>query len=126
MKLPPRISEAEWKIMKMIWKRAPASAQDIVHALGPHRQWSPATVKTFLNRLLAKGILRFEKRGRAYFYSPACTEAELRAAETDSFLRRVFDGAFSPLLAHFVEARRLTPRDWETLEQIVRERKRSP
>ena len=126
MKRPSRISEAEWEVMKVIWKLAPISAHDMVRALGTHRRWSPATVKTFLNRLLAKGVLRYEKRGRAYFYSAACTESGLRAAEADSFLRRVFDGAFSPLLAHFVQTRRLTAGDWEALEQIVRERKRTP
>jgi BlaI family penicillinase repressor len=125
MKRPARISEAEWEIMKVIWKHAPASARDIVRALGTRRRWSPATVKTFLNRLLAKGVIRYEKRGRAYFYSAAGPEAEFRTAEADSFLRRVFDGAFSPLLAHFVQTRRLTARDWEALEQIVRERKRT-
>jgi BlaI family penicillinase repressor len=83
-------------------------------------------VKTFLNRLLAKGALRFEKKGRAYLYSPAFTEEELRAAEADSFLRRVFDGALSPMLSHFVHTRRLTVKDWETLEQMVRERRKTP
>ena len=112
--------------MKVVWKAAPAPAHDIVRALGPRCKWSPATVKTFLNRLLAKGVLRFEKRGRAYLYSPVGTESDLRAAEADSFLRRVFDGAFSPMIAHYVQARRLPARDWETLEQIVRERKKTP
>ena len=126
MKLLLRISEAEWEIMKVIWKAAPASAHEIARALAPRFKWSSATVKTFLNRLLAKGALRFEKRGRAYLYSPACTESELRATEADSFLRRVFDGALSPMIAHFADARRLSAKDWETLEQIVRERKRTP
>ena len=126
MKPVPRISEAEWEVMKVVWKTAPCRARDISQALAARFKWTPATVKTFLNRLLAKGALRFEKRGRAYFYSPAHTEEELRATEADSFLRRVFDGAFSPMISHFVQSRRLTPKEWEALEQIVRERKKTP
>jgi BlaI family penicillinase repressor len=122
---PPRISEAEWEVMKVVWKSAPCQATDVARALGTRRKWSVATVKTFLNRLLTKGALRFEKNGRAYLYSPTCTEEDLRGAESDSFLRRVFDGALSPMLAYFVHARRLTAKDWEMLERIVRERKKT-
>lgn len=125
MKVAPRISEAEWEVMKVIWKKAPCQASEISRALAARFQWTPATVKTFLNRLLGKGALRFEKSGRAYLYSPAHTEEEFRAAEADSFLRRVFDGALSPLLSHFVQSRHLTPKEWETLEQILKERKKT-
>jgi BlaI family penicillinase repressor len=126
MKPAPRISEAEWEIMKVIWKKAPCSAREISGELAARFRWSSATVKTFLNRLLGKGALRFEKNGNAYLYSPAHTEEEFRAAEAESFLRRVFDGALSPMLAHFVQSRHLTPKEWESLEQILKERKKSP
>jgi BlaI family penicillinase repressor len=125
MKVAPRISEAEWEVMKVIWKKAPCPASEIGRTLSARFHWGPATVKTFLNRLLGKGALNFEKSGRAYLYSPAHTEEEFRAAEAESFLRRVFDGALSPMLSHFVQSRHLTPREWESLEQILKERKKT-
>jgi BlaI family penicillinase repressor len=125
MKAAPRISEAEWEVMKVIWKKAPCSAAAISEALGARFRWSSATVKTFLNRLLGKGALRFEKSGKAYLYSPAHTEEEFRAAEGESFLNRVFDGALSPMLTHFVQSRHLTSKEWDSLEQILRERKKT-
>lgn len=108
----------------MVWKRAPRLAQEIIEELaaGAH-QWNPATVKTMLSRLVAKGALEFEQQGKRYLYSPAITEAECRTAQADSFLNRVFDGALSPMLAHFVQSRRLSQKELSALEKILRDHK---
>ena len=110
--------------MKVVWKQAsPTLAQDIIHSLAQHTTWSAATVKTMLNRLVAKGALQYERAGKSYLYSAAVTEGECRAAEADSFLKRVFDGSLSPMLSHFVRSRRLTQKELDALEQILREKK---
>jgi predicted transcriptional regulator len=88
-------------------------------------KWGPATIKTLLNRLISKGALHFEKNGKSYLYSPAYTEEEFRAAEADSFLHRIFDGALSPMISHFVRSRRLTPKELDSLEKILRERRKA-
>ena len=104
----------------------PTLAQDIIQALAQHTTWSAATIKTMLNRLAVKGVLQYERAGKSYLYSAAVTEAECRAAEADSFLKRVFDGSLSPMLSHFVRSRRLTQQELDSLEQILREKKKRP
>ena len=121
----PHVSEAEWEVMKIVWKRFPCLAQDIIQALAGQRR-SPATIKTMINRLVSKGALRFARAGKSYLYSPAVTEAQCRAAEAESFLHRVFDGALSPMLSHFVGSRRLTAKELAALEQVLRDRKKQP
>ena len=124
MKGAPRISEAEWEVMKVVWKGPePLLAQDIIQTLAQSRSWSVTTVKTMLGRLVAKGALRYEQVGRSYLYSAAVGEAECRAAEANSLLERVFDGSLSPLLAHFARSRRLTTQELESLEQLLRDQK---
>jgi BlaI family penicillinase repressor len=122
----PRISAAEWEVMKVIWPKPPCSAADVVAALAPSRDWSVGTIKTLLNRLHSKGALRFEKAGRSYLYYPTIAEDSLRAAETESFVDRVFDGALSPMVAHFARSRRLSDRDLDELERILKEGRRKP
>jgi BlaI family penicillinase repressor len=121
MKLIPHLSEAEWEVMKAIWRRdpEPSIAPQLVAELGEPRGWSEATVKTLLNRLLKKKALRFEKVGKAYLYSPAVTEKQCRSVASDSFLNRVFDGSLSPLLAHFVSSRKLSAAEINELEQLL-------
>lgn len=125
MKVAPRISEAEWQVMKVVWKKSPRLASEIILALSKREKWGPSTVKTLLNRLISKGALRFEKTGKSYLYSPAYTEEECRGAEADSFLRRVFDGSLSPMISHFVRSRRLTQKELDSLEELLREGKRA-
>jgi BlaI family penicillinase repressor len=109
--------------MKIIWRSQSCSAQQVIDALAPSSEWGPATVKTLLNRLLRKGVLEFKKNGKAYVYSAARTEEQCRKVEAESFLDRVFDGAVSPMLAHFVRSRRLCKADLHELERILKGRK---
>ena len=124
MKQATHISEGEWEVMKVVWRQpVPTLAHDIIQALAQHTTWSAATIKTMLNRLVAKGALQYERTGKSYLYSAAVTETECRTAEADSFLKRVFDGSLSPMLSHFVRSRRLSKRELDALEQILREKK---
>jgi BlaI family penicillinase repressor len=116
----PRISEAEWQVMKVVWKRPGVAAQEIIDALHGTASWSPATVKTLLNRLVKKKALSFEKEGKSYRYSAAVAEEACREAEAESFLNRVFGGSLAPMIAHFAEARRLTKAEREELEKLLR------
>lgn len=125
MKSAPRVSEAEWTVLKTVLEKQSCTAQDVIDRVSPATKWSTATVKTLLNRLLRKGALRFEKTGKSYVYSPAFSEEEFRAAEADSFLHRVFDGSFSPMIAHFARSRRLSRQELDALEDIVRQGRKS-
>jgi BlaI family penicillinase repressor len=120
MKAAPRISEAEWEIMKIVWSKAPTSASEVILALmAKDRAWHPKTVKTYLARLVNKRVLAFHKEGRAYVYSPLITEKECVEAASKSFLERVFGGSLKPMLAHFVGTQRLSPKEIEDLKRIL-------
>jgi len=59
-----RVSEAEWIVMKIVWKEFPLTAADIIKRLDGKSQWHPKTVKTLLHRLVGKKVLGTEKQGR--------------------------------------------------------------
>ena len=122
-KAPPRISDAEWEVMKVIWARGSATSPEVVDALAD-RNWSPRTVKTLLSRLLAKGALTHEVRGKAYLYRAAVRMEDCVRRESQSFLDRVFGGSPVPLLAHFVKNARLSPDEVEELKKILAEKKK--
>lgn len=120
MKNTPKISETEWEIMKVVWAQAPCSAGQIIDALNAEDpSWHPKTVKTLLGRLLKKGALAFQKEGRAYLYRPLVKEKHCVAAVSKSFLHRVFGGSLKPMLAHFVESRRLSSAEVRELKRLL-------
>jgi BlaI family penicillinase repressor len=116
----PRISETEWEVMRAVWAEYPATASQIIERLTPtDPSWHPKTARTLLARLVQKKALDYEPQGRSYVYRPLVTEQECIAAASASFLDRVFGGALKPLLAHFVEARRLTTKELRELKQLL-------
>jgi BlaI family penicillinase repressor len=121
MKKTPRISETEWKIMKVVWTLGPCSASQIIDTLAARDPgWHPKTVKAFLNRLVRKKVLGFKKEGRAYLYRPLVAEKDCVNAASDSFLDLVFGGSLKPMLAHFVEHRKLSDDEIRELRRVLK------
>ena len=120
MKNVPRISDAEWEIMRVIWQRHPATANEVIEDLttaGPN--WHPKTVRTLLSRLVRKKALDYKTNGREYAYSPLVSQEECIATASESFLDRVFGGSLTPMLAYFVEQRKVSPKDLKEMKQLL-------
>jgi BlaI family penicillinase repressor len=120
MKKVPRISEAEWEVMKVIWAKGPCSAGEVVETLmsaDPSRH--PKTIKTYPTRLGAKEALGFRRDGRGYLYRPLVTETECVKAVSESFLERVFGGSVKPMLTHFVEQKKLSAEEIQELKRLL-------
>ena len=120
MKRIPKISETEWEIMRVVWAEHPITAADILARLtAADPTWHPKTARTLLARLVEKRALEYEERGRVYVYEPRVSEQECVAAASGSFLDRVFGGALKPMLAHFIEQRRLTREELAELRALL-------
>ena len=120
MKHVPRISDTEWELMRIVWAHHPITAADIIARLvASDPSWHPKTARTLLARLVEKQALGYEPRGRAYVYEPRVTEDECVAAASGSFVERVFGGSLKPMLAHFIEQRRLTREDLDELRALL-------
>jgi len=114
-----RISEAEWEVAKVVWDDSPVTANDVVERVSEKRDWNHRTVRTLLNRLVKKKVLSFKKDGNRYLYYPEVERSELAGREAESFLERVFDGALTPMLLHFVDNADLSQKDVEALKKIL-------
>ena len=120
-----KISPAEWEVLNVLWDRAPATAADVFAALPQDKDWHAKTVNTFLARLVEKGVLEVRREGRSNVYVPKKTREQCIKAEGQSFLNRVFRGAFGPMLLHFVENAELTKDEIRELERLLRNKKNS-
>lgn len=116
-KSTPGISDAEWKVMEVLWTCSPATANEVIDSLQRSSKWSGNTIRTLLSRLVRKGVLNARKDGPRFLYSPALDREHYVAAESDSFLKRVFFGSPKPLLLHFAER---TPLSAEEIAELKR------
>ena len=120
----PTISEAEWKIMKLLWTRSPQPAYDLVEVLARTEEWHPNTIKTMLSRLVKKKALGVTKYKNLHLYRPLISEEECIQVESDWLLNRVFGGAVKPLLLHFVRKQKLTAADLDELKTILKKKEK--
>jgi BlaI family transcriptional regulator, penicillinase repressor len=118
----PKISDAEWKVLKVVWQLQAPTAREVVEKLRDESDWKPKTIHTLLTRLVHKGALAMEKPGREYVFKPLLTEQECRQSASYSFLQKVFDGEIAPFLACFLERKKLTRKEIDELKSILEER----
>ena len=116
----PKISEAEWQVMEVFWKKSPLRSGQVVQVLGQH----PKTVKTYIARLVKKGALGCCKDGHLYWYRPLLDKATCQAAESRHFLAKVFGGSLQPMLTHFIEHSSLSSSDVDELKRFLEKRRK--
>ena len=114
-----QISDAEWEVMKVLWQTPGLTANEVTEALAGSMEWHVKTVRTMLTRLQNKQVLEAKVVDKIYRYSPRVTREECVGAASTSFLDRVFDGAFTPMMAHFVKTSPLSKKDRVELERIL-------
>jgi len=114
-----QISDSEWTIMKVIWQYHSISANEIVDHLSTEVDWAPKTIKTMLNRLVTKEIIGFTKNGRSYLYHPLISSSQTIKEENNSFIKKVYNGDFSSLLASFIEQNEFSDDEIDEFKKIL-------
>lgn len=118
----PQISEAEFEVMKIVWKYAPINTNEITEKLLQTTAWSPKTIQTLIKRLVTKGVLSYEKQGRVFVYTPLVWESEYINQESDSFLDRYYDGDITSMLSSYLENDKLSDTEINSLRSLLSKR----
>lgn len=118
-----RISEAEYAVMEALWRRSPLTAAEVCDEVCEARDWSLATVKTLLSRLVNKEAVVTEPEGRRFLYSPAIERSDYVGGESRRLVDRLFGGRAAPLFAHLAENEALSDRDIAEIEALLKELK---
>lgn len=115
----PQISEAEFEVMKVVWKSAPINTNEITGQLLKTTSWSAKTIQTLIKRLVTKGALTYEKQGRVFVYTPLVKEDEYINQESNTFLKRFYDGDISAMLSAYLENNQLSETEIRHLRSIL-------
>ena len=118
-----RVSDAEARVMEVLWVRSPQSAAEVIDALTERTGWNHRTIRTLLRRLADKGAVSIVPKGRTFLYTPVLTRERYMRSESRSFVARVFGGNPLSAMAHFVEDERLSPAELERLRKLVEEKR---
>ena len=120
----PQISEAEFEVMKIVWKYAPINTNEITEKLTQTTNWSPKTIQTLIKRLVSKKALTYEKQSRVFVYTPLVKEDEYIRRESNTFLNRFYDGNITSMLASYIEDDKLSETEIDTLRSLLSEKQK--
>ncbi len=120
----PEITDAEYRVMQVLWAQSPLTAVEIADRLSATTGWGLTTVKTLISRLCEKNALTHQRDGRRFLYAPALSHANHASKKTRDLVDRLFGGRAAPLVAHLANHKDgLSPSDIEELEALLEELK---
>lgn len=117
------ISDAEWEVMRVVWTTHPITSKEIGTILEEKMQWKLATTKTLIGRLVKKGMLKTEARGRQFDYYPAVSEESSVKEAADSLLNQVCTKKVGATIKMMMEDSVLSQEDLSALEKLIQQKK---
>lgn len=115
-----KLSESEWKVISLLWEKAPRTMMQITNHFKETTGWTKHTVMTFLRRMEEKGAVHYEEGERAKLYYPDIKKDEAVLQETEEFLEKVFDGRMGLMLNTMVEKKALSKEEIAELYEILK------
>ncbi|WP_212508764.1 CopY/TcrY family copper transport repressor [Litoribacterium kuwaitense] len=119
-----KITDAEWEIMRVVWAQDKATSKDIRDVLQQKRDWKAATTKTFIGRLVKKGMLHTETEGNKYIYSANINEHEFVKSTLDETFANICNQDVGQIIVDFISKSTLSFQDIESLEKVLEMKKK--
>jgi BlaI family penicillinase repressor len=116
-----KLTQAEWQIMKALWKEHPATARQIMAGLPKGVSWAYTTIKTMLSRLVEKNAVTERKSGNTSLYEPLLSQRKARLSAFTSMLDQAFDGATGPLVHFLLDEKKLSRKQKRELIEKLKE-----
>lgn len=119
------LTEAEWSVIKAVWETEPCTAPAIQEKLFKPTGWTYSTVRTLMDRMVAKRVLKAKKEGKLTIYHSAVTRRQAQHGELFYTLKHAFNGALTPMVQCLLESRDLDATELAQLESMIAARKKS-
>ena len=124
-KLNVELTESEWSVIKVVWESETCTAPAIQEKLFTPTGWTYSTVRTLMDRMVAKGVLKAKKEGKLTIYHSAVTREQAQRGELFYALKHAFNGALTPMVQCLLESNDLDAGELARLEAMIKARKKS-
>jgi len=115
----PTLTDAEARVMSVLWQKDSATVADVVAALKRKRPVTYSTVQTILRILEDKGYVSHEKVARAFIYTPRVDARQARRRALKHLLARLFNGSPSLLVLNVLEDDQIEPEELSRLKKLI-------
>ena len=117
------LTGGEWAIIQAVWNNQPCAAPTVQEALATKKNWTYSTVKTMMDRMAAKGLLKTEKFHNLILYRSAITKQDAQNSEIMRAVKRAFNGALTPMMQFLIDNNKLSKKQLSELEATIKREK---
>ncbi len=117
------LTEAEWAIIQAVWENEPCPAPTVQEALQKQKNWSYSTVKTMMDRMAGKGLLKTERIRNLILYRSAVSKQAAQKCEIMRAVKRAFAGAMTPMMQFLVDNNSLSENELNKMEELIKSKK---
>ncbi len=121
-KKSPTLTEAELRLMEVLWQRGPSTVQQVLDALPGDKLLAYNSVLTIIRILEKKGYVAHAKDGRAHVYMPLVERAQATRSEVRHLVQRLFHDSHELLVLNILEDSGLSTDELQRLKQYLKDR----
>ena len=115
----PALTDAEARVMAILWEKRNATVGEVVTALSRRRAVSYSTVQTILRILERKRYVEHEKVARAFVYHPLIDERQARSRALKHLMGRLFNGSPSLLVLNVLDDETIDPAELQRVKRMI-------
>ena len=117
------LTEGEWAIIQAVWDNQPCAAPTVQAALQKRKKWSYSTVKTMMDRMAGKRLLKTRRIRNLILYRSAITKQQAQKSEIMRAVKRAFNGALTPMMQFLLDNNELSKEQLSQLEAMIKKRR---
>jgi len=117
------LTEGEWAIIQAVWDNEPCAAPTVQEELEAQKNWTYSTVKTMMDRMVTKGLLKTERIRNFILYRSVITRIQAQKSEIMRTVKRAFDGALTPMMQFLLDNHKLSQKQLNELERLIKKKR---
>ena len=117
------LTEGEWAIIQAVWDNEPCAAPTVQEKLEAQKGWTYSTVKTMMDRMVTKGLLKTERIRNLILYRSVITKIQAQKGEIMRTVKRAFDGALTPMMQFLLDNHNLSQKQLNELERLIKKKR---
>ncbi len=118
---PPKPTEAELAILRVLWQRGPSTVREVWEQLSPKQRTGYTTVLKIMQIMFEKGLLSRDESDRSHVYRAAWSEEQTQQQVVRHLLERLFSGSAPKLVMQALAARKATPAELTEIRRLLDE-----
>jgi BlaI family transcriptional regulator, penicillinase repressor len=116
---PPRPTEGELAILRVLWDSGPATVREILHTLNQTKPTGYTTALKLLQIMTEKGLVERDESVRPQIYRPSCPQEQTQRQLVGDLLRRAFGGSVRALVLQALAEKRSSPEELDAMEKLL-------